>query len=424
MKQINIIAAKEIIYEHTLKNGLKVYIWPYKKNEEISLSLTVKYGSIHTKFKVNNKVITVPNGMAHFLEHIKFNESKDVTAHDYFYKMGSYTNAYTTYDHTSYEVICNNNLKDNLNHLLYFVLNPYFTKSLIKKEKGIIVEEAKMTMDNPYNEGYFALLKNIYHENNKKNLVTGTPEEIKKITIEDALNVFNNFYHPKNMFLTVTGNVNPFEVEKIVDEYFSDKQYPSYNKPVIIDKKEPDSVVLKEEVINTNVATEKLLLGFKIPKGKYKKYDDLHLRVLFNIILNMNFSSTSLFNDYLIKNDLIDSNYYMVSVEKNHIVIIFEVSTKYPEKVRDLITNKMSELEFSEEDFSRKNKSLIAGTILGYEDANDVNSDIRADIIRYGKIINNIAEVFKSLTVQQAVDIINKLNKYDISYVILKPKNN
>ena len=121
MKQINIIAAKEIIYEHTLKNGLKVYIWPYKKNEEISLSLTVKYGSIHTKFKVNNKVITVPNGMAHFLEHIKFNESKDVTAHDYFYKMGSYTNAYTTYDHTSYEVICNNNLKDNLNHLLYFL---------------------------------------------------------------------------------------------------------------------------------------------------------------------------------------------------------------------------------------------------------------------------------------------------------------
>ena len=86
MKKINIVGTDEKIYEHTCKNGLKIYIWEYNLSEEVVLSLTVKYGSIHTHFNYDGKDITVPDGMAHFLEHIKFNEEKNQTAHDYFIK--------------------------------------------------------------------------------------------------------------------------------------------------------------------------------------------------------------------------------------------------------------------------------------------------------------------------------------------------
>ena len=138
MKKIQIERINEIVYEHELPNGFKIYIWPYKMVSDIYLTLTIKYGSIDTTFELNNKKVTVPNGMAHFLEHIKFNE-EGTTAHEYFYKLGSYTNAYTTFDHTSYEVMCNNNVKDNLNHLLYFVTNNYFTKELINKEYDLFL---------------------------------------------------------------------------------------------------------------------------------------------------------------------------------------------------------------------------------------------------------------------------------------------
>jgi len=41
--------------------------------------------------------------------------------------------------------------------------------------------------------------------------------------IEDIELVYNTFYHPKNMFLVVTGNVNPYEIEQIVNDNLKDK---------------------------------------------------------------------------------------------------------------------------------------------------------------------------------------------------------
>ena len=421
MKEIKIKGTGETIYEHVLKNGFKVYIWKYNLSEEIVCTLTVKYGSVHTKFKVNNHVYEVPNGIAHFLEHIKFNETKDTTAHDYYNKLGSYVNAYTTYDHTSYDVTFNDNIKDNLNHLLFFVLNPFFTKRLIQKEKPIIIEEAKMVLNNPYNIGYNALQNNLYIENSKKYLVTGMPEDIKRITIDDALNVFQNFYHPKNMFLTVTGNVNPYEIEKIVDEYFANHKFDKYANPEIICKKEPNEVLKKHEDVKTNVTKEKLLRSYKIPKKSYKIYDDLHLRVLFNVIMDLNFGMTSEFNDYVISNNIVDEIYYMVSVEDDQIIITFEISSSYPIEISKKLDEQMNSLKCLKEDFERKKKVLIASTILGYEDATDVNNDIRSSIIKYGKVIANMKEVFSEISFEDGNKIIDLLKKYQTTDVILKP---
>lgn len=421
MKEIKIKGANEIIYEHKCKNGLMVYIWPYNLSEEIYCTLTVKYGSVHTKFKSRNKEYTVPNGMAHFLEHIKFNEAKDVTAHDYFYKMGTYTNAYTTYDHTSYEVVCHNNIKDNLTHLLYFVLNPYFTKGLIQKEKPIIIEESKMVLNNPYNQGYKTLMNNVYKVNNKRNLITGEKDDIKSITIDDVKTVFDNFYHPENMFLTVTGKVNPFEIEKIVDEYFDNTSKSKYLKPEVILPKEPNDIVKDSEEIKTTVTKDKLFLAVKIPKKQYKGIPDIRLRILFNILLSINFGTTSEFNEYLIQNNLVDDISYMSTVEEEHIIIIFEVSSSYPKQIVKMIKEKLTKLDFDKDDFNRKNKTFIAASILGYEDATEVNSDIRADIIKYGKVIDNIQDVFNSLNPEEGDNIIKKMKKYDITCVYLKP---
>ena len=46
-----------------------------------------------------------------FLEHVKFNIDEDTTAHDKFYKIGGDSNAFTTFDYTSYLVFATKNKK-------------------------------------------------------------------------------------------------------------------------------------------------------------------------------------------------------------------------------------------------------------------------------------------------------------------------
>jgi predicted Zn-dependent peptidase len=105
MEKIEIKGLKETIYTDTCKNGLKVYVWVNEKVKSTFMSLSVKFGSINTEFSYNGTDIQVPNGTAHFLEHVKFNEKDGSTAHDYFKKLGSDVNAFTTFEYTSYIVL-------------------------------------------------------------------------------------------------------------------------------------------------------------------------------------------------------------------------------------------------------------------------------------------------------------------------------
>ena len=161
MKEIILEGLNEKIYEYSTKCGLKVYMWVNERVTSTFMSLSVKYGSIHNKFKIGKKVYEVPNGVAHFLEHIKFNIDANTVAHDEFYKLGADSNAFTTFEYTSYIVYATKNLDKVLNLLLDYVYNPYFTKKMITKEKGIILEEANMTEDDPYSVIFYENLKSV-----------------------------------------------------------------------------------------------------------------------------------------------------------------------------------------------------------------------------------------------------------------------
>ena len=92
MEEIELIGIDEKIYYYKTSSGLRIYMWVNKNVKSMESCLCVKYGSIHTKFKVGKKTYEVPNGIAHFLEHVKFNVSDGVTAHDIFYKLGADSN--------------------------------------------------------------------------------------------------------------------------------------------------------------------------------------------------------------------------------------------------------------------------------------------------------------------------------------------
>ena len=420
MKKIKISGAGEYIYEHQMANGFKIYMWPYTSAKETYMTLTVKYGSVHTKFAIGKNNYEVPNGLAHFLEHIKFNENDNLTAHEYFTKMGSYTNAYTTYDHTSYEVICTSNIDKNLEHLLYFVYNPFFKESLIEKEKPIIVEESKMMQKNPYNMGYQRLLNNLFSGNNKRFLVTGSEDDINSITMDDVMNVYNNFYVPDNMFLVVTGNFNPEDIINNCNQFFEKREYSNFKAKVVIPD-ESDKVQKNNDTLAVNINKPKSMVALKINKDKFPKCDRLHLSILINILLSINFSVTSSFYDRLLSKGTIDYLETRCSIEENHLCIFVEASGDNPDKIANEIRKKFKKLTFDKKDFLRKNKTYIAAAILGYDDVNEVNNNIRMDIMKYNRIVNEYSDILKSINASDGEKIVESIKAYDVTSLSLVP---
>ena len=424
MKEIVLEGLEEKIYEYTTKNGLKVYMWINEKVNGCFASLSVKYGSIHTKFKVGKKVYTVPNGLAHFLEHIKFNMKEDVTAHDEFIKIGGDSNAFTTFKYTSYIVFATQNKIENLNLLLDFVYNPYFTKKMISKEKGIIIEEANMSNDDPYSKIFYDNLKNVLQKSNYRNLITGEVEDIKEISLDDVEIVYDTFYHPKNMFLTITGNFNPYEMAKTVEDNLAKKEFREFQEVDIISESEPKKVTKDYMEENVGITYPRVKYSLKIPVNKFKNVETIDLKLLCDLILNINFGSTSEFRSDLILKGLVTSMGYSLDIYEEYLVITITANTNYQDEVIKLIREKFDNLEVDEKDIVRKRNAAIATLILDYEDIEQVNMKIQDDIINEGEIITDLKIRVASINQEKLESVINYINNDNVAISVFKPKEN
>ena len=420
MEQIKIKGIDEVIYFTTAKCGLPVYVWKNEYVKSFYLSLNVNYGSIHTEFSIDGKKYKVPDGIAHFMEHIKFNVDKDTTANDLFDPLGSDINAFTTFKYTSYLVYATSKLKENLNALLDYVFNPYFTKDMIKKEKGIIASEINMGKDQPYNRLYFAFNKAMYHKEKYKYLITGEVEDIKKIELEDIELIYDAFYHPKNMFLIVTGNVNPYEIEQMANDNLEQKEFGKYLVPKIINPKEPKYVVEKKVEIPFNVEVEKAKVGLKIAKKKLRDFDDVKLNIMLNLILSNNFGDSSDLKDELLQNSIITYLSASRFVLSDYIVIDVTLESKILDEAIKRVIDALNNLKMDEADLKRKVNSSIATLVLNYEDVESVNNMIQSYLVYYKKLIPNLKEIYESITLEEIKEVIDSIDTKEMVVVTMK----
>lgn len=424
MEELELKGLNEKIYVYHTKCGLPIYMWVNEKVSSMYASLSVKYGSIHTKFKIGKKTYEVPNGIAHFLEHVKFNIDEETTAHDEFYKLGGDANAFTTFDYTSYIVFATNNKKENLEELLNFVYNPFFTKKCISKEKGIIVEEANMGLDDPYSIVFFHSLLNTLQKSKYRNTITGTPDDVTSITLEDVKLVYDTFYHPENMFLTLTGNFNPYEMACLVENNLSKKKFGKYLNPIIIKENEPKKVTTKYKEEYINVTYPRLKFSIKMDMSRFKNYSSLELKILTSLLFNINFGATSDFKDELMEKGLIQNMNVTCDVYDDTFVVTINVTSNFKEEIIKKVKEKLENLSISELDFKRKKNATIATLILDYEDLENVSYRIQDDVLNNGGIVTNLKEILEDETIDDLKNIINLLDFDNISINVFLPKEN
>lgn len=96
------------------------------------------------------------------------------------------------------------------------VLRGFFT------EVDVVAEERRMRIDNtPEGRLYEAFVERAFDESPYKVVVIGPPEDIQLYTPKQAKEFYSRFYIPSRMVLSLVGNFDLKEAEKIVRRYFS-----------------------------------------------------------------------------------------------------------------------------------------------------------------------------------------------------------
>ena len=338
----------EYVYKETLDNGLDVFIIPKRGFQKTFVTYTTQFGSLDSKFKPYNQdsYITVPDGVAHFLEHKLFeNEEDDLfTA---FAEDNAQVNAFTSFDRTSYLFSATDQVETNIKRLLTMVETPYFTKETVDKEKGIIAEEIKMYQEQPSYKIMFNTLRAMYDTHPIKVDIAGSVDSIYKITKDDLYLCYETFYHPSNMVLFVVGDVDPEQILNIVTEH-EDKRdkvaQPEIQRDPLIEKEEVNQQFVSEKM---KLQSPRLMLGFKnkpLVNASADQYvrKDLEMTLFFELV----FGEETDFYQSLLNSELIDDTFgYQFILEPTYSFSIISSATQKPDELKQLL---LAELEKSQ----------------------------------------------------------------------------
>ena len=92
---------------------------------------------------------TVPDGIAHFLEHKLFEEPDGTNVLDLYSKHGSQPQRVHRPVLHRLPLLAGRGVRRAIDLLLDYVQRPYFTDENVAKEQGIIEQEIQMGLDNP-----------------------------------------------------------------------------------------------------------------------------------------------------------------------------------------------------------------------------------------------------------------------------------
>ena len=420
MEKINYKNLDLDLFYEKLDNGLEIFVLPKNNVNNIYVTFTTKYGSNIIEFEKNNQKNKVPLGIAHFLEHKMFEQEDGLDIFNFYSERGADCNANTNYTKTTYLFSGPSFLEENLNLLLDYVQSPYFTDKNVEKEKGIIIQEIKMYQDMPSTVMYDKILENTFKNHPMKYPIIGTINSVNSITKEDLYTCYNAFYHPSNMFVVVTGNIEAEEVINIIKENQMNKQFKERKKIKIKKYEEPKETAKQSDEIKLNVSIPKCVIAYKIKLEKNIK-NLFYLLTLFDC----KFSSTSDFVNNLIDEEIINDSLGIDFDNSTDYLIMFIIGeTTKPNILLEKIKAEMTNLEIDEKDFLRKKKTLLSSIIYMTENIFSLNHNIINDVVKYGKFNDDKYNDIKNLNYKDFNKLIKNIDFNNYTTLIINPKNN
>src|SRR5690625_2790558 len=330
----------------------------------------MNYGSTDRTFTPiqQENEITVPDGVAHFLEHKLF-EKEDRDVFSDFLRQGASPNAYTSFTKTAYLFSATKMIEENVVTLLDFVQDPFFSEESVEKEKGIIAQEIKMYDDQADWQAFMGTIKNMFQHHPVNVDIAGTVSSINTITKEDLYTCYETFYHPSNMVLFVIGNFDPHSMSRIIKENQTMKKFPEIDTIKRFVPEEPSSVAVKENTIHLPVAIPKVTVGIKESHKRLNRNELIKREVIQSMLLDYFISQSGAFYEELYKEQLIDDSFeYNTTVEEDFSFSLISSNTEKPDALADRVKQLLrttNELTISEETFEIMKRKRIGQLLRG-----------------------------------------------------------
>lgn len=397
---------EETIHSKKLDNGLTVMLLRKPEMSKTYSLFSTKYGSIDQTFiPIGEKeMVTVPDGVAHFLEHKLFEkEDRDVFAD--FGRQGASPNAYTSFTNTAYLFSATDNIEQNVETLIDFVQDPYFSEQSVEKEKGIIAQEIMMYDDQPDWQAFMGTIKSMFKNHPVKTDIAGTVASIETITKDDLYTCYNTFYHPENMTLFIAGNFAVEEMMAMIEANQANKSFTKMDDITRDYPEEPEEVAMEKHQITMPVSIPKCMVGIKESSTELSGTAFIKKDLLQGMIVEHYFSKGGAFYQALYAEQLIDASFeFSTSLEANFGYTLIGGNTNQPDelakKVKKLLLSTQT-ASLTEEEFATMKKKEI-GEVLRSMNSLEYIANQYTHYHSFGIDFFTIIPEIQSLTLEEA----------------------
>lgn len=401
----------EKMYVGTHESGLGVFVVPKRGCTKKYATFAAKCGSVNNCFVPlgESEPFSIPDGVAHFLEHKMFEQSDGSNAFDLFAKYGANANAYTSFNYTCYLFSCTQNFNESFRHLLNYVQQPYFTDENVEKEQGIIAQEIRMYDDDGSWKAMFNLLKALYHENPVRIDIAGTVESIAEINKDILYKCYNTFYNPSNMVVCVVGDVDVDEVFRAVDESVTPGKMSGEVKNIF--KPEPKSVCTPKITAESSVSIPIFDMGFKDNNLKFG--DELLRREIAVDIISAIIAgrSSELFAGMYADGIINDSFGVDNTIEPQFANAVFCGESDNPDEVVRRISARIAQIcekGIDRAKFESVKRAYYGNYLRGFNNVQTIGTLVTRYILN-GINIFNFTKIFDTVTPEYATEVLNEI---------------
>ncbi len=214
----------------TLPNGIRVITERMPHVRSVSVGIWIGTGS--------REEAEQDTGISHFIEHMVFKGTKNRSAEQIARSVdsiGGGLDAFTSKELVSYNVkVLDEHLPEAFDVVADLVRNPLFHEEDIEKEKGVILEELKMEVDNPEYLIHEIFSSNFWKGHPLGRPILGTKQTIRAFDRDKVERYYRQFYTPSNILITAAGSLEHRELVRLAEKHFSDLKK---RRPVTLDEK-------------------------------------------------------------------------------------------------------------------------------------------------------------------------------------------